>query len=93
MLLPDPENDPEYVRVELEALRAELGDDPTIEELRAARQRLSPRVREYLRAQAIRAMVTEEALRMIASGELPDVRFDGDAPVTPADRPEEQHQL
>jgi hypothetical protein len=94
MLLPDPENDPEYVRAELEALRAALGDDPSTEEIRGARQRLSPRVREYLHAQAIRAMVTEEALRMIASGELPDVRFDDtDDPTTPVDRPEEQHHL
>ena len=93
-MLPDPENDSEYVRAELETLRVALGDDPTIEELRAARQRLSPRVREYLHAQAIRAMVTEEALRMIASGELPDVRFDDtDESTKPSDRPEEQHQL
>jgi hypothetical protein len=94
MLLPDPENDPEYVRAELKVVQAALGDDPTIADLRAARQRLSPRVRAYLHAQAIRATVTEEALRMIASGELPDVRFDDtDDPTTPVDRPEQQHQL
>lgn len=94
MLLPDPENDPEYVRTELKAFQAALGDDPTIEELRATRKQLSPRVRAYLRAQAIRATVTEEALRMIASGELPDLRFDDtDDPTTPVDRPEQQQQL
>ena len=80
MLLPDEENLPAWLRAELDALRE-------------ARGRLSPRARAYLRELAVRAMVTEEALRMLASGELPDVRFtddDGESEESPAaaERPE-----
>lgn len=89
MLLPDTGNKPEYVRVELEALRAALGPDPSPEALTAARRHLSPRVRAYLREQGIRALVAEEALRMLASGELADVRFADAGPDRPRREPSE----
>jgi hypothetical protein len=63
-------------RAELESRREECGPLPQIDELREARRRLSPRARSYLRELAVRALVTEEALRMLASGELADVRFE-----------------
>jgi hypothetical protein len=78
MLLPDDENLSPCVRAELEALHDALGPNPDPVALKAARQRLSPRVRRYLRELGVRALVTEEALRMLASGELPDVRFSDD---------------
>ena len=86
MLLPDEENLPAWLRAELSALRDGLGPDPHIDALREARRRLSQRARAYLRELAVRALVTEEALRMLASGELEDVRFtdDDEADVTPA---------
>lgn len=76
MLLPDEENLPTWLRAELAARREECGPFPAIRELREARRRLSPRARAYLRELTVRAMVAEEALRMLASGELADVRFD-----------------
>jgi hypothetical protein len=76
MLLPDEENLPAWLRAELDMRREECGPIPQPETLREARRRLSPRARAYLRELAIRALVTEEALRMLASGELADVRFD-----------------
>jgi hypothetical protein len=95
MLLPDEENLPAWLRAELDALRDALGPDPPIDALREARRRLSPRAREHLRMLAIRAMVTEEALRMLASGELADVRFDDDddAPGTTPTPPERTEGL
>ncbi|MFN8512455.1 MAG: hypothetical protein U0232_07525 [Thermomicrobiales bacterium] len=75
MLLPDEENLPSWLRAELAAQREELGPHPHIAALRDARRRLSPRARAHLRELAVRAIVTEEALRMLASGELTDVRF------------------
>ena len=90
MLLPDDENLPPWLRAELDALQAALGPNPHVEELRAARRRLSPRARAYLRELAVRAVVTEEALRMLASGELADVRFTDDAPAEPVPRPDDQ---
>ena len=76
MLLPDEENLPAWLRAELDARREECGPIPPIGALREARRRLSPRARAYLRELAVRALVTEEALRMLSSGELADVRFD-----------------
>jgi hypothetical protein len=95
MLLPDEENLPAWLRAELAALREGLGPAPDLDALAAARRRLSPRARAHLRALAVRALVTEEALRMLASGELADVRFaEGDetaeSHAAPADRPEGQ---
>jgi hypothetical protein len=86
MLLPDQENLPAWLRAELDALRDGLGPDPQVDALREARGRLTPRARAYLRELAVRALVTEEALRMLASGELADVRFaeDDDAATPPA---------
>ena len=71
-LLPDFENHPAWVRRELEALAATLGDPPTPEELRALTGRLSPAVREYFRQLAVRAEVAVVALEMQASEELAD---------------------
>jgi hypothetical protein len=82
MLLPDEENLPAWLRAELAERREECDPFPQIEALRAARRRLSPRARAYLRELAVRAVVTEEALRMLASGELADVRFDEDEAAT-----------
>jgi hypothetical protein len=93
MLLPDEENLPAWLRAELDALREGLGPAPHVEALREARRRLSPAARTYLRELAARAIVAEEALRMIASGELADVRFaEDEAAETPApvERPEGQ---
>lgn len=83
MLLPDDENLPAYVRAELAALHAEVGPDPDPLALRGLNRRLSPRARAYLRALGLRALVAEEALRMLASGELPEVRFAEDEPGAP----------
>jgi hypothetical protein len=92
MLLPDEENLPAWLRAELDVSREQLGPDPHTEALREARRRLSPRARAHLRELAVRALVTEEALRMLASGELPHVRFtEDDSPATnpvPTERPE-----
>ena len=75
MLLPHEENLPACLRAELDARREECGPISRIETLREARRRLSPRAGACLRELAVRAIVTEEALRMQASGELADVRF------------------
>jgi hypothetical protein len=85
MLLPDEENLPAWLRDELDTLRDGLGPAPHLDALGDARRRLSLRARTYLRALAMRAMVTEEALRMLASGELADVRVAeaGDAGASP----------
>ena len=91
MLLPDEENLPAWLRAELDALRDVLGPAPHIDALHEARRRLSPHARAHLRELAVRAMVAEEALRMLASGELADVRFSDDdvpPPPAPAERPE-----
>ena len=89
MLLPDEENLPAWLRAELNARREWLGPDPLLDALRAARQRLSPRARAYLRELAVRALVTGEALRMLASGELADVRFADDTPAPPVPTPDD----
>lgn len=75
MLLPDDENLPNWLRAELDAQREELGPHPHIAALRESRRRLSQRARAHLRELAVRAIVVEEALRMLASGELTDVHF------------------
>jgi hypothetical protein len=87
MLLPDEENLPAWLRAELAAQQEQLSLDPHIDALLEARRRLSPRARTHLRELAVRAIVVEEALRMLASGELTDVRFtEAD---TPSERPED----
>jgi hypothetical protein len=83
MLLPDEENLPAWLRAELDALREDLGPDPPIDLLRAARCLLSPRGRAYLRELAVRVEVTRVALEMLASGELADVDFGDDATAAP----------
>ena len=87
MLLPDEENLPAWLRADLDALRDGLGPAPDVDALREARRRLSPRARAHLRALAVRAMVAEEALRMLASGELADVRFTDDDEEAEANAP------
>ena len=88
MLLPDEENLPAWLLAELDALREDLGPDPPIDVLRAARSLLSARGRAYLRALAVRAEVTRLALEYLASGELADVDF-GDGPASPRAAPTE----
>ncbi len=87
MLLPDEENLPPWLRAELATHREQLSHDPHIETLRETRRRPSPRARTHLRELAVRAIVVEEALRMLASGELTDVRFTEDD--TLGERPED----
>ena len=77
MLLPDEENLPAWLRAEIAVLGAGLGPDPHVDALRAARRRLSPRARTYLRELAARAFVAEVALELLASGELPDCVLTG----------------